>query len=253
MTMWRLEVLRLTRTRRALILGVAFVFLGCSAPLLEYFADDIVSSAASDGVHVEMPPPSPEDGIGSYASNMQQLGLICVAAVAAASLCLDARPQTFLFYRLRVSRKSDILIPRYVVVTAACIVAYLLGLVGAGYETAVLIGDPGIPRTLEHGGLVCLYLAFAVAVVAAVASVLRSVLATVGCSLGLLLVALPALSAVDELQSWTPQTLAGSADPLLSGKEGLHEYALPAAVCVCLTALLLTVAASRVRLPVTRK
>ncbi|WP_158942678.1 hypothetical protein [Streptomyces sp. ERV7] len=92
-------------------------------------------------------------------------------------------------------------------------------------------------------------LAFAVATVAAIASMLRSVLAAVGCSLGVLLGVLPGLAAVDSIRSWTPQALAQSADPLLSGKEGLDAYVLPAVVAVCLTVALLAVAIGRVRIP----
>ncbi|GGO34666.1 hypothetical protein GCM10012286_04100 [Streptomyces lasiicapitis] len=247
MTLWQLEIARLLRTRRALVLAALFTFLGCTAPLLEHYAADILASATSDGVRVELPPPTPADGIASYESNAQQLGLIGVVVVASSALCFHARPQAFVFYRMRVARRRDMVVPRYVVVVGACVAAYLLGLFGAWYETTLLIGDPGVPRTLAHGGLMSLHLAFVVAGVAFIASFFRSVLASVGSSLGVYLVALPALSVVDFVEPWTPQALADSAAPLVSGSDGLGHYVVPAAVSAGLTVLLLAVSIQRVQ------
>ena len=59
---WRVEWLRLIRTRRLLALAVVFVFFGLTEPLLARYLGDILKSTASNGgqhITIIVPPATP--------------------------------------------------------------------------------------------------------------------------------------------------------------------------------------------------
>ncbi|HEY2551034.1 MAG TPA: hypothetical protein VGI64_10705 [Streptosporangiaceae bacterium] len=239
---WRLEAIRLWRTRRLIVLGATFLILGLGGPILAHYLPDIAAHSASDGVRISVPPPTPADGIAAYAQNIGQLGTLVVALAAGASLAIDARPGLAVFYRTRLRRPASLVLPRYLAVTGAAVAALALGTLGAWYETAVLIG-PLHPAQLAAGfGLETLWLCFATAVVAALASVLRGGLSAAGWALALL-IGLAALGGLPALSSWVPARLASS----LASVTGAHPPVLwhAAMVAGLVTPVLLSVAVVR--------
>jgi hypothetical protein len=97
-------------------------------------------------------------------------------------------------------------LPPYAVATLTSVVALVVGTAVAAVLTGALLGGLDA-RALVLGTLLgALYLAFAVAVVAAVAGVVRSQVGTVFASLGVLLV-LPMLAMIDVLRPWLPSEL----------------------------------------------
>ena len=82
---WRLEILRLWRTRRLIALAGTFLILGLGIPVLTYYLPEIVKNTAS-GVQVTVPKQTAADSIAGFASNVGQLGTLVVVVVAAASL-----------------------------------------------------------------------------------------------------------------------------------------------------------------------
>lgn len=152
-------------------------------------------------------PATAADGITNFAQNAGQLGTLVVVVVAAASLAIDTRPGLAVFYRTRLRRPARLVLPRYLTVTATAAGALALGTIGAWYETTVLLGHVSPARLAAGLGLQTLWLCFATAVTVLLASVVRSVLATVGWSLGCLL-GLTALGALPVLSAWLPTRLA---------------------------------------------
>jgi len=232
MNLWKLEWIRLTRTKRWIALLGVYVFFGLVGPLTARYLADIVKNFGG-GVQVVFPTPVPADGMTNYVSNAIQIGLLVSVGVAASSLAFDSRPQMGAFLRTRVRSVRGILTPRYLVWTAASVVAFLAGSVMALYETSVLIG------TLPFGGwlvgtlLGCLYLAFAVAVVAAVAGKAPSVLTTVVIAIAVLLM-MPLVGIAPDVGRWLPSHLVGAIDGLVrDGSFG--DYAGAITVTVALT------------------
>jgi ABC-2 type transport system permease protein len=241
MNLWRLEILRLVRTYRWMILFGVYVFFGVLAPFTARYLNEIVSRFGGE-LMVAAPDPRPADGIGQFVSNASQLGLLAVVVVAAAALALDARPEVAAFLRTRTTRPRTLLVPRYVANAAAAALALVVGTAVAWVLTTVLIGP--LPAGAMALGTVLgsLYLAFAVAVVAAVAGFVRSQAATVFGSLAILIL-LPLTGLVATVKPWLPSELLAAVAVLVDGGPA-SAFARSTATTLAATAALLAVAVS---------
>ncbi len=238
---WRVEWLRLARTRRLLALGGAFVLLGLAEPVATYYLPDLLRHSASARILRTIPPPVPADGISGYASNALLIGLIVLVVVASSACAVDARPALSAFYRTRVAEFWRLLCPRVVVAALAGVAAYLLGLIAAWYETTVLIGTPDGAALAQSALLVALYLIFAVTATAAASTLARSVVGTALAALAFLL-GINILSVVPQLTRWLPAQLTDSPDGLLRHTETGSHYLAAAGMTAVVTAVLLLAA-----------
>jgi ABC-2 type transport system permease protein len=129
MTLWKLEVLRLVRTRRVVALLGVYVLFGLFGPLAARYLSEILDLAGGDleGATIVLPDPVPADGMIQYVSNASQIGTLVAVVVAAGSLAFDAIPEMGIFLRTRVPRVVTILTPRLVVVAVATVAAFTLG------------------------------------------------------------------------------------------------------------------------------
>jgi ABC-2 type transport system permease protein len=232
MSLWRLEWLRLVRTKNWLILTAVFVAFGLIGPFSARYMEEIIGFAGGEmeGVTIEFPDPVPADGMIQYVSNAIQVGTLVAVVVAAGALAFDAIAEMGVFLRTRVSSVWRILVPRLVIPFAAIAAAYVLGVLAAWYETAVLLGALDVGDVLMGTALGVLFLGFAVAIVAAVAQWMRGTLATVMASLGILLT-LPIVGIADVIGRWLPTRL-GSALADLVGDGVAEDYLGPAVVAV---------------------
>jgi ABC-2 type transport system permease protein len=231
MTLWRLEWLRLVRTRRLLVILSVYAFFGLVGPLTARYVSQILSRLGTGGVHMEFPTPRPADGIAQFVSNASQIGLLVVVMVAGSALAFDSRTEMAIFLRTRVARVREIIIPAYAMSTLAAIAGLIVGSVAAWYETAVLLGAPPAGRMALGMVAGALFLAFAVALTALVAGLLRSTVATIGVTLGVLL-GLATVGQFGALGRWLPTRLAGAMAELVAGSDPV-DY-LPAAIVAVL-------------------
>jgi ABC-2 type transport system permease protein len=216
MSLWRVEWLRLVRTRRVLVLAGVFLFFGLLGPVTAAYMEVLLHRIAGD-VPIEIPPPTPAAGLEQYMNNAMQIGLLVVLAIAAGALVFDRPPERAAFYRARVGAWS-LLAPRYTMAAAAACGAFILGTLGAWAGAAVLLGPLAVGRLLLGVALVCLYLAFAVAVTALAAGLLRGAIAVIALSAGVLLT-FPILGILAELRPWLPSHLIGSLARLADGAD----------------------------------
>jgi hypothetical protein len=98
---WRLELLRIERTRRLVVLGATFMILGLAEPVFTYYLPEIIRHPGN-GIQIIAPKPTAADGIANFANNVGELGTLVVAIVAAATLSFDAHPVLAAFYRTRL-------------------------------------------------------------------------------------------------------------------------------------------------------
>jgi ABC-2 type transport system permease protein len=234
MNLWRLEWLRLVRTKRWIALVGIYVFFGLLGPLSARYVGEIVERFGG-GVQVTFPPPVPADGMIQYVSNVSQLGLLVAVVVAAGSLAFDAKPEMGVFLRTRVPRVWDILIPRLAVSFLTVGASFVLGALAAWYETVVLIGSLPAGGTLAGIGFGLLYLAMVIAVVAAAGSRARNVLGAVMITIVVLLV-MPILGIVEAIGRWLPSHLVGALSDIPGGT-AVGDYLPGAAVSVIVTGL----------------
>ena len=244
MNLWRLEWLRLLRTRSWIALGAVFLFFGLLGPISARYMEQILQRFAGD-VSIILPPPTPATGLEQYLGNVMQIGLLVVLAVAAGALAFDQPVERAAFYRSRVRSVWRLLAPRVAVVTLATVAAFVLGTLGAWYETVVLLGDLPADAMLLGMLLTSLYLAFAVAVTAAASSFVRTPLAIVPVA-AVLLMLVPALGLIGALRDWLPSVLLGSLVGLVVGVPP-GEYLRAALVTLAATAVLLWFASARLQ------
>lgn len=242
MSLWRLEWLRLTRTKWLLSLVAAYVAFGLLGPLTARYMADIIKAAGGemDGVTIIFPDPVPADGMAQYIGNAVQVGTLIVIVAAASALAFDAIPEMGVFLRTRIPAVRRILAPRVVVPFAAAAAAFVLGAAAAWYETWALLGALSPGDVLLGTALGVVFLAFVVAVVAAVAQWARSVLSTVMVSL-VVLVTLPIVGIVEVIGRWLPTRLGGALAELTAGTSG-REFLGPTVVAVAAIAGLLWLA-----------
>jgi len=237
--LWRLEWLRLVRTKRWIALVGVYVFFGLLGPLTARYLAEILERFGG-GVEVTFPPPVPADGMIQYISNVSQMGLLVAVVVAAGSLGFDAKPEMGVFLRTRVSEVWDILVPRLIVTFLAIAASFVLGALAAWYETVVLIGSLPVGGTLAGIGYGLLYLALVVAVVAAAASRAKSVLSTVLITILVLLV-MPIIGVVEAVGEWLPSHLVGALADIPAGA-GIGDFVPAAGVTVVFVGLSLWLA-----------
>jgi len=216
MSLWRVEWLRLWRTRTVWILFGVFVFFGILGPATARFLPEIMESAGLGG-ELALPPPSPELAMSQYLSNALQIGLLAIAFIAATSLAFDSKPEVAMFYRTRATI-VEILIPRYVVVTIAAISAFLAGTATAFVLSTLLIGAPDVLATLIGSALITLYIVFAVALVGLMASLMASVPGAALLAVGTLII-LGIAGLIPYVGPWLPSYLVGGFDTLIAGGE----------------------------------
>jgi len=239
MSLWRLEWLRLIRTPRAISLGGAYLAFGLLGPLLASHLSDIAKHVSS-GITIIVSPPTAQDGIAEFISQSSQTGLIIVIIVAAGAMTFDSHRGVSTFLRTRCLRMRALLIPRYTVSSAAAVTAYTIGTAAAWYETTLLLGP--LPVAPMLGGWLCtiVFLLFAVALVAAAASIVRGMLATIGLAAGILF-ALPVFGVLPAVHNWLPTALLRAPIDLLADGR-FSDYGPALAVTAATTPLLLAAA-----------
>lgn len=240
MSLWKLEWLRLTRTKRWIALVGVYLFFGLLGPFTARYLSEIFSFAGGEmqGATVEFPPPVPADGMVQYVSNVTQIGTLVAVVVAAGALAFDAIPEMGVFLRTRTRSVTRILAPRMVIVTASVVAAFLIGTVAAWYETWVLIGGLDTGAVLAGALFSSLFLVFVVALVAAAAGRAQSVIGTVMISIVFLLV-MPVFGISEAVGRWLPSHLASALSALPAGETQAVDYLPATIVTLAATAVLL--------------
>jgi ABC-2 type transport system permease protein len=234
-TIWRLERLRLVRTLRGIGLLAAFLAFGILMPIVTRYQDALFRHLGG-GVQVIVPPATPQQGIAAYLQNAMQIGLLVAVLVAAGSLAFDAKPEWAAFLRTRAPDVSRLVVPKVAVLSAATAACYAAGLAAAWIGTVALIGSVPVATLVVGGVYGALYLAFAVAVVAAASGVVRGVVGAGGLALGVL-VLLPVLAQVPALEPWMPSALVGAPTAIASGEAAAGFLRAAAVTIACGVAL----------------
>ena len=242
---WRLEWLRILRSRRGLVLITVYLFFGLAGPLMARYMAQLTKYASAE-MTIIAPAPKPAHGIVNFASQAGQTGLIVTVVVAAGALCFDARYGLAVFYRTRAPGAFALIWPRFVASAALAVVAYTLGTAAAWFETAMLLGRLPADRVVEGAALAATFLVFAVAVVAAASTIGRSTLSTVGIAVAVLFVVLPLAGAASVIGPWLPTKLSNAPAALVTGTTA-GGYLRPLAVSVAGTVALLAFAVHRSR------
>jgi ABC-2 type transport system permease protein len=243
MTLWRLEWLRLVRTRRWMSLAGVLIVFGFVSPLTVRYAEDLLESLGPGDIQILLPEPTAFEAMREYVGNVQQLGTLVVVLVSASALALDGRPELAAFLRTRVRSARDLVLPRFGVNAAVAALAFAAGGFAAWYETEVLLESLPVGRTLLAILLGSLFQVFVVATVALAAGLAKSFVQTAILAVGLLL-SLPLLSLVGPLGPWLPGELTVMLAQLDRSRDAI-DYARPVLVTLVAIPVFLAVAVRR--------
>jgi len=217
---WRVEWLRVWRTRRLIGLLFVYAFFGFGDPLLARYMAQIIGSATNSAqIHVTVAEPIPADGMIGYMGSAMQIGLMVGLAMLVSACAIDASYQLAIFYRTRRADLWTLLVPRLTVSLITMTAGFALGMAAAWYETMVLIGTPsgaGVLRLLAAG--FCYQLAFG-----GVAFLLTAILRSVGntTAIAIVLVLLSSiLTTWPSVARWSPVGLTDYAS-VYAGTTGL--------------------------------
>jgi ABC-2 type transport system permease protein len=193
MSLWRLELLRLLRTRRWIALAAVYLVLGFGEPLATYYLGQLLqgSTGGDTYIHVTVTTPHPADAMAAYFSNITTLGTLVSVVVAGLAFSVRANPPLAAVYLTHVPNRTTLLLPRLVTVAVATALAAAVGGGAAAYETAVLIGAPPAGATATGVLLSALGAVFAVAVTFLAACLLRGQVAAIAVGLAVVFVAVP--------------------------------------------------------------
>lgn len=239
MTVWRLEWLRLVRTRRLVALFAVYLFFGFTSPALARYMGELLDKLGT-GVQIVTPAPTPIDGFVTFTSNANQIGLLVFALVVSSAVAFDSQREMAVFLRTRVGSYRELLVPKWSVAVLAGVAAYLAGVLACWYGSNILLGTVDALGVVE--GAVCgaLFLAFVGAVAAAVGARLHSAVTTAVTTLAIVL-GLGVLGAFRAVGEWLPNFLLGALTTLAGGGD-LTSFAKSAAVTVAATVGLLALA-----------
>ncbi len=226
----RFEVLRWARSRRLVIVCVAFAFSGLSAPLVAAYAEEIFGTLQpASNMSIVVETPTWKEGVASYLKNASQLSLLfaCYLAAWACSLGPDQRLQ--IFYLSRATTQWRVLAPRLVVSGLCVLLAASLGGLLALYEVRLLFEGTVTTRVLlvlavQAVGLVT------VALLAGIAASLTNAPAVSALVTYLVIFVLDLFREVDAVAGWTPIGLVRP-DALLEGGV-VSGYLLPGLVAL---------------------
>jgi len=146
----RFEFLRWVRTRRMLVLGVAFVFSALTGPLMTAYAENIVGALqTSNNLQILFEIPTWIDGGTSYLQNAAQVSLLFACFLAARSCALGESDRLSIHYRIRARTRRHLFGPRLFMSVFVTWLTAMIGLALATYQIGVLFDDVEYDRLVQ--------------------------------------------------------------------------------------------------------
>jgi ABC-2 type transport system permease protein len=202
---WRLEWLRLMRTRRWIALVIVFLLVGFGDPLLTRYLGALLTGASNTSyIHITVTKPQPSDGMISYFSNITTVGTLVVVVVAGLAFAVRAIPPLAVLYLTHIPSRAALLVPRLAIVSVAALAACGLGSAAAAYETSILLGTPAPGATAAGVAVACLGTLLAVSVTFAATAFVASQVAAIAVALVAVLVIVPLSGLIPGLASIGP-------------------------------------------------
>jgi len=211
MSLWRLELLRLLRTRRWIALAAVYLLLGLGEPLATFYLGQLLqgSTGGDTYLHITVTTPKPTDAMAAYFSNITTLGTLVAVVVAGLAFSVRANPPLAAIYLTHVTNRTALLVPRLATVAGATAIAAAVGGGAAAYETAALFGAPAAGATATGVLLSALGAVFAVTVTFLAACLLRGQVGAIAVALAVVFVAVPFADLIPGVRHVGPNTFAG--------------------------------------------
>jgi ABC-2 type transport system permease protein len=240
----RKELLESWRTYRLAVIGVLFLFVGLSSPLLAKFLPEILKAAGGDQFGgLSVPTPTAADAVDQLWKNLAQFGAFAAIILAMGAVSTEKDRGTAAFVLSKTATRGAFLGAKVAAIAAVLGLATVLAIVVGWIYTAILFEPPSVLSWIAMGLLAWLGLGAWAAITFLGSTVTGSTAAAAGIGFMAWLV-LSIVSAVPTIGAYTPGGLAAPALALATGGAvATDDVLIPVVSTIILIALCLAAAA----------
>jgi ABC-2 type transport system permease protein len=183
----RKELKEQFKTSKVLIVVAVFLFFGLGTPILTKYLPEIIKSAATSGLTIEMPPPTSADSLVGYMSNMTQFGVLVAVLVAMGAIAREIEMGTAAIVLSKPVGRLAFILSKLKAESFTFFVALVLGGVACWGYTLILFGDANALGFLYQNLLFGLFIVFCLGVTLYFSSLMKNQLAAGGLALALII------------------------------------------------------------------
>jgi len=212
------ELRQTWRTFRLPALYIVLLFLAITDPLSTRYMGEILGKFAT-GITIVAPPPSAEMAVGSFVSDIVEIGLLVIIAITMGAVANEKASGVTAFVVTKPVSRSSYVCAKYLVLAAGIALGIAVGVAVASLYTWTLIGpvDPSLAALAALA--VCIYAEFIMSATFAASMVTSGGLPAGAVGLGfMILMGLgSAFFGQTAIGAYLPTSLIGYANSLLSG------------------------------------
>jgi len=237
----RKELLQQWRTKRLIVVGAVFAFIGLASPLLAKFTPEIIRAVPGADQFADLiPEPSVADVMTQYVKNLTQFGFIIAVLLGMGAIAGEKEKGTAALILCKPMPRWAFVCSKFTAQTLVYIVGFLIAALCAVYYTWFLFGPVNAGAFLFSNLLLLAWFMTFVAVTLVGSALTRSVGAAAGVGLGgavLLMLAgnLPWFGPVmpNALVAWASQLgLGTSPDPVTANGGAVAMALVIVVICV---------------------
>jgi ABC-2 type transport system permease protein len=242
--LFRKELLESWRTYRLAVIGVLFLFVGLSSPLLAKFLPDILKAAGGDQFGgLAIPTPTASDAVDQLWKNLAQFGAFAAIILAMGAVATEKDRGTAAFVLSKTASRGAFLGAKVAAIAVVLGVATVLASTVGWIYTAILFEPPSVLAWIGMGLLAWLGLGAWAAITFLGSTVTGSAAGAAGIGVVAWLV-LSIVSAIPTIGAYTPGGLAAPAVAVATGGTvAAGDIAIPVASTILLITLCLAASA----------
>jgi ABC-2 type transport system permease protein len=126
----RKELLEAWRTKRMLVVAIAFTAFGIGSPFLARYTPELVKALAGNQFQIVIPPPTVRDAADQFLKNLGQAGILTAVLLAMGSVAVEKERGTAALLLSKPASRGAYLLAKMLAITVTLAVG--LGLAAAG-------------------------------------------------------------------------------------------------------------------------
>lgn len=212
------EIRQAWRSFRLPALFITLVFLAIMDPLSTRYMGELMEKFAQ-GITIIVPPPSPEQAVGSFIGDIVEIGLLVVVAITMGTVAGEKTSGVTTFVITKPASRRSYILAKLVVMAGGVALAIAAGTLVASLYTWTLMGAVPAGRVALAATSVGLYAEFILAATFAASMVAPGSLAAGGLGFVALILAgiIGSIFGKSAVGPYLPPALMGNAGPLLTG------------------------------------
>ncbi len=182
------EWMELIRSYRLLVVAVVLVFFGLTSPFLTKFTPELLAAIPTEGMTIEMPPPTVEMAIGQYVKNMAQFGIILGILLTMGTISQEKDKGTAAMMLVKPLSRGAFMGAKFLALATMFAISLVLAGIACYYYTMLLFEAMDILRWLVLNTMIFFYTLVPVALTLLCSTLTKSQAAAGGIALGLIVI-----------------------------------------------------------------